>query len=140
KSKCTHNEKARCAKGGKHRAMLEDLPDVTEEQKTALKQIREESKKNMQPQRENMRAVKEKLRNLKMAENPNMNEINQLIDESHKLQAQLEKERTAQHMKALSILTPEQREVFDAKRKEKHEKHEKMRKERKEQKQLKEAK
>ncbi len=139
KAKCTQNEKACCAKDGK-RAMLEGLPNVTEKQKSTLKNLREEGKKKMEPQREKMRATKEKLHKMKMAENPDIKGINQLIDEKHKLQAEMEKQRTAQHIKALTILTPEQRKAFDAKRKERREKCEKAQKEQQKQMQLKEAK
>lgn len=136
KKECTEQEKAH-ANHGKRGGMMADIPNLTEDQKKMMKEIREEGKKNVQPQREQLKVIKEKIHVLKTADDPNIKEINQLIDESHKLKAEMDKAKLAQHMKFRSILTPEQLEVADAKMKEKRDRHEKMRKERKERKEAK---
>jgi Spy/CpxP family protein refolding chaperone len=103
-----------------HHALMESLPDLTDAQKTQLKEMREQGRKESQPQREKMKAMREKLQNMKMSDNPNQKEIDALIDEMHVLKAQMEKSRTAYELKMRSVLTPEQRKVLDEKMKEKH--------------------
>ena len=104
---CTHKERA-LGKHGKHRAMLEDIPNVTEGQKATFKQIREEGKKKAQGNHDKMRAIKQKLQDLKTADNPNyLNEINSLIDDKHRIQAEMDKERAVSHIKMRTVLTPE---------------------------------
>ena len=124
-------------KKGKHAAMLAEIPNLTDEQKAQMKDIKKSGRQSMKGQHEKIRSVREKLGSLKSAENPNLNEINMLIDEMHKLEAEMDKAKTASHLKALSVLTPEQRKVFNAKMKEKRAEREKMHKKRK---QMKEAK
>ena len=79
-----------------------------------------------------MKQVRMKLNELKTAENPDQNQINELIDKSAKMKAEMEKSRTASELKVRSILTPEQRKVVDAKRKERMEMREKRHAEKKE--------
>jgi Spy/CpxP family protein refolding chaperone len=69
-----------------------------------------------------------------------LKEINQLIDEMHLLQAEMDKAKAASHLKALSVLTPEQRKAFTVKMEEKRVEREKMHKQRKAKRELKEAK
>lgn len=116
---------------GKHQAMLEELPDLTENQKAQIKDIREESREKMKPQREEMKKLRSKMMELKSAEKPDQEQINKLIDEQAKLKAQMEKTRTASELKVRELLTPEQRKVFDAQQKEKMQKREKSMSEKK---------
>ncbi|MCF8258226.1 MAG: Spy/CpxP family protein refolding chaperone [Flavobacteriales bacterium] len=99
-----------------------DLPGISEAQLTQLKGIFQEVKKANKPRHEDMKAMREKLRALKGSENPNLGEINGLIDRINGLRAEMEKTRTAGELKAMSILTPAQQEVLRAKMKE-HVKH-----------------
>lgn len=103
-----------------HHGLMESLPNLTDAQKTQLKEIREQGRKDSQPLREKMKAMREKLQNMKMSDNPNQKEIDAMIDEMHRLKAQIEKSRTASELKMRSVLTPEQRKVLDEKMKEKH--------------------
>jgi Spy/CpxP family protein refolding chaperone len=84
-----------------------------------------------------MKEIRMKLNELKTDENPDSKQINELIDKSAKLKAEMEKSRTASELKVRSILTPEQRKAVDAKRKENIEMREKKHMERK---QMKDAK
>lgn len=119
-------------KEGKHRDMMADIPNLTEEQKSQIKAIREEGRKQSEPQHKEMKELRSKLQELKAAENPDQKQINQLIDKSASLKAEMEKSRTASELKVRSILTPEQRKVVDAKQKEHIEMREKKQMERKE--------
>ncbi len=102
--------------------MWADIPDLTDEQRTQIKTIREESRKNSEPQRQQMKELRSKLQELKRAENPDQTQIDQLIDKSAAIKAEMQKAKVASELKVRSILTPEQRKVVDAK----HEEHMKM--------------
>ena len=117
---------------GKHHGMMADIPNLTEEQKTEIKKIKEESRKKAEPQRKEAKDLRSKLNALKTAENPDQQQINSLIDKSAKMKAEMEKSRTASELKVRGILTPEQRKFVDAQRKEKMEMREKKHIERKE--------
>jgi len=123
-------------KHGKHQAMLDDIPDLTDDQKAQIKEIREESRKQMQPQREESKKLRLKMIELKSSENPDQKQINALIDQQAKVKADMMKARTASELKVRSILTPEQRKAFDSKKKE----HMEMRKKHHEERKMKEAK
>ena len=125
------SKEMRQGKQGKHQAMLQELPDLTENQKAQIKDIREESREKMEPQREEMKKLRSKMMELKSAENPDQEQINRLIDEQAKLKAQMEKTRTASELKVRELLTPEQRKVFDTQQKEKMQKREKVMSEKK---------
>jgi Spy/CpxP family protein refolding chaperone len=122
---------------GKHHGMMADIPNLTEDQKVEIKKIKGEGREKAEPQRKKMKEMRTKLHELKTAENPDQNQINQLIDKSASLKAEMEKSRTASELKVRSILTPEQRKAVDAKRKENIEMREKKHMERK---QMKDAK
>jgi Spy/CpxP family protein refolding chaperone len=59
------SKEMRQGKQGKHQAMLEELPDLTENQKAQIKDIREESREKMEPQREDMKKLRSILMELK---------------------------------------------------------------------------
>jgi len=99
--------------------ILASIPNLSEEQKTQINQIQEEGRKKTQPLRNKTRQIREKLRAIKIVENPNISSINELIDKCSKLKAETEKLRTLSEIKIRALLTPEQRKVLDAKRKEK---------------------
>ena len=84
---CTHKEKAHAKPGkrGKHKAMLESIPDLTEEQKAQMKEIKKSSREANKAQHEELKAVREKLRSAKTSENPDLNQVNALIDKMHAL-------------------------------------------------------
>ncbi len=90
------------------------LPNITEAQKIKLKAIMDETKKTSEPQRAEMKALREKIQTARLADNPNQTEINSLIDKMHAQRAAMEKTRVAGEIKALSILTPEQQNAFKA--------------------------
>lgn len=101
-----------------------DLPNITEEQKTRLRTIYQETKKTTEPQRAEMKVLREKMQAARLKDNPDQKEMNVLIDKVHALKAEMEKTRVAGEMKALSILTPEQQAAFKSKMKERGEKRE----------------
>jgi Spy/CpxP family protein refolding chaperone len=116
----------------RHHDLTSEIPDLSEEQKSKIKAIKEENRKQMEPQRAEMKVIRAKLMELKSAENPNTAEINKAIDRSAMLKAEMEKSRTASELKVRSILTPEQRKVMDQKMKEKQDLHQKQHMEKRE--------
>lgn len=118
-------EKMRHGKHGKHQTMLDDIPDLTEDQKAQINEIREAGRKQMEPQRQETKKLRMKMIELKSAENPDQKQINELIDRQAKVKAEMMKTRTASELKIRSLLTPEQRKAFDAKQKERREKRKK---------------
>jgi protein CpxP len=121
----------RNGKHGKHHSLLADIPDLTDDQKAQLKEIKQEGKAQIEGQRAELKAVRDKIATLKSSENPDMNAINGLIDKSSKLKAEMEKVKAASEVKARAVLTPQQRKVFDAKQKERKEMRQKHLEERK---------
>ena len=92
--------------------------------------MRKKNKEVSKPQREKLRAVNEELHNKRTSDNPNMDEVNKLIDEKHGLEAQVEKNRAAQGVKMRALLTPEQKAELDANHKARKVAHKKMKMER----------
>ena len=129
----THKERVhgKPGKRGKHKAMLESIPDLTEEQKAQMKEIKKASREANKGQHEELKGVREKLRAAKTAENPDLDQVNSLIDRMHDLQSDLDKAKAAAHIKALSVLTPEQRKVLKQEMEKKNAEREKRQMERK---------
>ncbi|MGB0367954.1 MAG: Spy/CpxP family protein refolding chaperone [Flavobacteriales bacterium] len=141
-----HDVAAECTKGraqatpAKHRKRADlyaSIPDLKEEQKTQMQKIKKTSRESMKEQHDQLRMVHKKLGAAKRSEEPNMEDINSLIDEMHKLKAEIDKAKTASHIRAMSVLTPEQRKAFNENMEKKHAEREKMRNERKEMKKAK---
>jgi Spy/CpxP family protein refolding chaperone len=105
----------------KRKDMMADIPNLTEDQTARIKKIKGEARKKAEPQRKEMKDLRSKLGTLKMAEKPDMKQINSLIDQSAKMKAEMEKSRTVYELEVRRILTPEQRKVVDAQRNEKME-------------------
>jgi Spy/CpxP family protein refolding chaperone len=101
-----------------------DLPNITEEQKTRLRAIYQDTKKTTEPQRAEMKVLREKLQAVRLSDNPDQKEMNLLIDKMHALKGEMEKTRVAAEMKAMTILTAEQQAAFKLKMKERGEKRE----------------
>lgn len=95
-----------------------DIPNLTDEQKQKMKVIKEEGKKKLEPMRAEMKDIRNKMAELKTADEPNQKEINLLVDKSASIKAEMEKVRIDGELKFRQILTPEQLQVFDEKMKE----------------------
>lgn len=124
-------EKGPHGKHGKYQALMNEIPDLTDEQRAQIKEIHQAARENAKGQREESKQIRMKLMELKTADDPNQAEINRLIDRQAEIKANMMKERTAAELKVRSILTPEQRKVVDAKMKERAQDREKRHQERK---------
>ena len=98
--------------GFKHRAI--DLPDLTDEQKEKIADLRTEHMKVMLQKRNQVQEKMAKLRTLETAEKADLNAINGLIDEVSDVKADIAKLQAAHRQKVRSLLTDEQRVIFDS--------------------------
>jgi len=94
----------------------EMLPDLTDAQKEEMKTIRLNTMKTIQPLKNQLMEKKAHLNTLTTAEKADQKAINKQIDEISSLEASIQKVRAGSHQEVRSILTDEQRILFDAKR------------------------
>ncbi len=90
------------------------IPDLTEEQKSAIKALRTEAKKQRLPLKNQLNEKRARLRTIATSSNVNMNELNKVADEIGSLRNQLMKQQLATHQKVRDLLTEEQRIHFDS--------------------------
>jgi Spy/CpxP family protein refolding chaperone len=87
---------------------------LDDKQREEIKKIRTEQLKARTQSRNLLREKRAKLEVLQTADKPDMKEINKLIDEIAAIQAQEMKAQAANRQKIRSLLTDEQRAIFDA--------------------------
>lgn len=90
------------------------LPDLTEEQQSEMKRLRTEHLKSQLPMKNQLRELQAELQTLSTAENVNMNAIEQTIEEMGSLRVQMAKAQATHRQTIRSLLTEEQRVVFDS--------------------------
>jgi Spy/CpxP family protein refolding chaperone len=90
------------------------IPDLTDEQQGKIKGLHLNMMKESLPIRNQLGENQAKMKTLQTAENPDMKAIDKLIDESTGLQAVLQKKAAANHQEVRSLLTEEQRVIFDS--------------------------
>jgi len=88
--------------------------DLTEAQQEQMKTMRIKQMEQMLPFKNAMQEKKAKLQTLRSAKNADMKAINKLIDEMADLKADQMKAREAHHQEVRSILSDEQRILFDS--------------------------
>lgn len=90
------------------------IPDLTEDQQSKMKDIHLNMMKESLSIRNKLGENRAKLKTLQTAENPDMKAIDKLIDESSSLHADLQKKAAANHQQVRSLLTEDQRVIFDS--------------------------
>jgi Spy/CpxP family protein refolding chaperone len=98
--------------GFKQRGM--DLPDLTDQQKEKIADLRMQNMKIMLQQRNQVQEKMAKLRTLETAEKADINAINGLIDEISEIKADMAKQQAAHRQQVRSLLTDEQKVIFDS--------------------------
>jgi Spy/CpxP family protein refolding chaperone len=96
-----------------HEKHMPMIPDMTEQQKEQMEQLRTEHLKIMLPLQNQLQEKKAQLHTLSTAEKVNMNVINKKIEEIGELKIKLMKEREAHCQDIRKLLTEEQRLMFD---------------------------
>ena len=94
----------------------EMLPDLTDAQKDKMKAIHIQGMKATQTFKNQLMEKKAHLNTLSSADKADMKAINKQIDEIATLQASMQKVRAQNKQEVRSILTDDQRVIFDARR------------------------
>ena len=90
-----------------------NIPGLTDKQKTEMKKIHLAQMDATKEIRNQIMEKKAHLRTLQTADKANIKAINATIDEISALKTQMAKKQAAMHQKIRSLLTPEQRTMFD---------------------------
>lgn len=93
--------------------MFMNIPDLTDAQQTQLKEMRTAQMKTIMPLKNELKEKQAHLQTLQTADNPNMSEINALIDEIGKIKTNMAKKHAAFRQEVRKILTDDQRVYFD---------------------------
>ena len=100
----------------KHQHGIENaIPDLTEDQKTDIKKLRTEHRKEVQQIKNQMDIKRAELKALQTAENPDIAAINKKIEERSALRTDLEKKSAAHKQDVRKLLNDEQKVVYDNK-------------------------
>ncbi len=106
-------QKGDCKKNMKGQGICKFLPDVTPEQEAQIKTLKTQYLKGTQALRNDLNEKEAHYKTLMTAEKPEMNVINNLIDEIASIQGKLMRERAAHQQEVRKILTEDQRVIFD---------------------------
>ena len=99
---------------GSNKEMHGGIPNLTEEQKTKIKDIHLALSKEVQPLRNRLGELKAKQHTLTTSDKPDMIAINANIDEITKVTNQLMKSKAAHHQQIRALLTDEQKVWLDS--------------------------
>lgn len=91
-----------------------NIPNLTEDQKNQLDMLRVEHQKKARLMHANLQEKRARLNTLRLADNPDSQELNKTIDEMAGLHADLMKEREAHRMAVRSKLNDKQKSWFDS--------------------------
>ena len=97
--------------------MFDDIPNLTDKQKEEIKEIKKAARKEAEPQRKEVKALRQMLFEMKTSDKVDLKEINQLIEKTAMFQAELEKSKVAAELDIRKILTDEQKKEWDENRK-----------------------
>ena len=92
------------------------LPDLTDGQKDKMKAIHIKTLKEIQPLTNSLMEKKARLNTLSSVEKVDMKAINKQIDEISSIKASIQKIRAASKQEVRTLLTVDQRVIFDTKR------------------------
>jgi Spy/CpxP family protein refolding chaperone len=93
--------------------LLMGIPDLTEEQQDEIRDLRTVHLKEITPLRNEVKINNAMLQSLQTEDDPDMNEINGLIEKNGKLLTEIRKKQVAHKMEIRSLLTDEQKVFFD---------------------------
>ncbi len=96
-----------------HQNCFQNIPDLTEEQEAKIEEIRVSHMKEMQEYYNKLNEKRAKLRTLQTKDNPDMDEINSVIEETGEIRTEKHKARAKHHQEVRSLLNEEQKVYFD---------------------------
>ncbi len=88
--------------------------NLTEEQKAKMADLRLALQKELLPLRTELQGKTAELQLLKTESAPNLNKIDQVIDQIEKIRSKIQKARVRHQMAIRNILTPEQQKLWDS--------------------------
>lgn len=97
----------------KHVDHMQEVLNLSDEQKTQLEKLRLEHQKQMLPLRNELKEKEARLETLQTADKADMKAINAVIDEIGQIKTKMAKARAAHHQDIRNLLTEEQRIKFD---------------------------
>ena len=111
-----HGGGDRCNYKGGHRGdkmmkVMKEL-DLSDEQRQAVREIKKESREQMQASREQMMEVRKELREASSADNYDASKIREIADKKAKLMANMTVKRVEIMQRIRSELTPDQQKEF----------------------------
>lgn len=89
------------------------IPNLTDEQQQKIKDLKVKHIKEVTPLKNELGEKKARMRTLQSADKQDLNAINKNIDEMASLRAQIQKKAAAHRAEVASLLTDEQRVVFN---------------------------
>jgi len=90
-----------------------NIPDLTDAQKTQLKDMRTANMKEMLPLRNEIQEKQAHLKTVSTGDNVNMNDVNKTLEELSAIKLVMAKKRAAHRHEIRKILTDDQRVFFD---------------------------
>ena len=100
--------------GWQNGSFCENIPDLTEDQQSQIQTLRTANLKVMQNFRNNLGEKRARMQTLQTAENVNMDEINNLIEEMGTIRTNKQKSAVAHRMGVRNLLTDDQKIYFDS--------------------------
>jgi Spy/CpxP family protein refolding chaperone len=92
----------------------ENIPDLTEDQQSQIQTLRTAHWKEMQNFRNDLGEKRARMQTLQTADNVNMDEINNLIEEMGTIRTKKQKSAVAHRMDVRNLLTDDQKVYFDS--------------------------
>ena len=99
---------------GPQQGQCQWIPDLTEEQQEQIKELRTAHLKEVQSLRSEMMINKAKMNALMIEDDPDLDQINKLIEETGAIQIEMRKNAAAHKLEVLELLTDEQKVVMDS--------------------------
>jgi len=90
------------------------IPDLTEQQKSQIQELRVDQMKQMTSFRNQLMEKRARLRTLETQDAPDMNAINSAIEEMGSIRINMQKARAEHRQEVREILTEEQKAFYDA--------------------------
>ncbi|MBD3287872.1 periplasmic heavy metal sensor [candidate division KSB1 bacterium] len=91
----------------------QDIPDLTEDQKSEIEKITLEHRKEMISMRADLKLQRLELQSM-IREEADFNKIENKVEEVGKMRTEIQKKRIAHHLEIRSLLTDEQKKALDS--------------------------
>lgn len=102
--------------GSPARGMMMQIPDLTEQQKTAIREAATEMRKEILPLRNQVREKSAHLQTLRTQEDADLDAIHNTLEEIGELKVEIAKERATLHQEIRELLNEDQRIWLDTHR------------------------